>query len=214
MMNIMTITSRPFPVPVTTEHQLYVPGNPYNVSELSAMAFHGMLRPQFGPFYVDVDVPDSASQRAKSVRMVGDHLIGNDWTATLLTAAWIHLGGQAPELFEAATAATTRKHARSRLMPSAIRSVDYLSRAEISDDDLQVIGGVIVTSPELTVVDLLRIGATERHQIRATELLPRVNMQSLRTRLDSQQALPGMRTARELFAALMSDDAIIAELAD
>ena len=190
---------------MTNEYHLYVPNSPYNASELSAMAYHGMLRPQFGPFYVDIDMPDTASQRAKSVRMIGERIISGTWTATLLTAAWIHLGGQAPELFEAATASTTRQRARSRLMPSAIRQSDYFERAEVSEDDLQVIGGVVVTGPELTVVDLLRIGGTLRHQARAREILDHVNLATLRRRLRDHESLPGMTRAQQLLEALIVD---------
>lgn len=172
------------------------------------MAYHGMLRSQFGPFYVDTDMPDTASQRAKSVRMVGERIISGTWTATLLTAAWIHLGGQAPELFEAATASTTRQRARSRLMPSVIRQSDYLERVEVSEDDLQVIGGVVVTGPELTVVDLLRIGGTLRHQARAIELLDRVNLETLRQRICDHESLPGMTAAQQLLETLIVEGTV------
>ena len=190
---------------MTNEYHLYVPNHPFNASELSAMAYHGMLRPQFGPFYVDIDLPDTASQRAKSVRMVGERLLPGNWTATLLTAAWIHLGGQAPEIFEAATASIPRKRRRSMIMPSAIRQSDYLDRAEVSEDDLQVIGGVVVTAPELTIVDLLRIGGTQRHQDRVSELLARTDLNALRQRLQDQSSLPGMSTAQQLFESLMEN---------
>lgn len=190
---------------MTNEYHLYVPNNPFNASELSAMTYHGMLRPQFGPFYVDIDLPDTASQRAKSVRMVGERLISGSWTATLLTAAWIHLGGQAPEIFEAATASIPRKRRRSRIMPSAIRQSDYLDRAEVSEDDLQVIGGVVVTAPELTIVDLLRVGGVQRYQDRVYELFNRIDLNAMRQRLQDQSSLPGMSTAQQLFESLVKD---------
>ncbi|TQL72768.1 hypothetical protein FB556_1437 [Enteractinococcus coprophilus] len=190
---------------MTNEYHLYVPNNPFNASELSAMTYHGMLRPQFGPFYVDIDLPDTASQRAKSVRMVGERLISGSWTATLLTAAWIHLGGQAPEIFEAATASIPRKRRRSRIMPSAIRQSDYLDRAEVSEDDLQVIGGVVVTAPELTIVDLLRVGGVQRYQARVYELFNRIDLNAMRQRLQDQSSLPGMSTAQQLFESLVKD---------
>lgn len=202
-MRFMSISHDDAPFSTTNEYHLYVPNNPYNASELSAMAYHGMLRPQFGPFYVDVDRPDTASQRAKSVRLIGERLISGTWTATLLTAAWIHLGGQAPEFFEAATACTTRQRKRSRITPSAIRQSDYLERADVSEDDLQVIGGVVVTAPELTIMDLLRLGGTQRHQDRAYELLDRIDLKSLRQRFDAQSTLADISTAQQLFESLV-----------
>ncbi|GAA4110028.1 hypothetical protein [Enteractinococcus coprophilus] len=201
----MTTSHSASPFLMTNEYHLYVPNNPFNASELSAMTYHGMLRPQFGPFYVDIDLPDTASQRAKSVRMVGERLISGSWTATLLTAAWIHLGGQAPEIFEAATASIPRKRRRSRIMPSAIRQSDYLDRAEVSEDDLQVIGGVVVTAPELTIVDLLRVGGVQRYQARVYELFNRIDLNAMRQRLQDQSSLPGMSTAQQLFESLVKD---------
>ncbi len=189
---------------MTNEYHLYVPHDPFNPSELSAMAYHGMLRPQFGPFYIDIDMPDTASQRAKSVRMVGERIISGSWTATLLTAAWIHLGGQAPELFEAASAASKRQKIRSRIMPAAIRQSNYFQREDVSEDDLQVIGGVVVAGPELTILDLLRIGGTLRHQDRASDLLNRIDLDRLRQRLRDYASLPGMDTAQQLLESLVT----------
>ena len=88
-------------------------------------------------------------------------------------------------------------------MSSAIRQSDYLERSDISDEDLQIIGGVVVTAPELTIMDLLRIGGTQRHQDRAYELLDRVNIDSLRQRFDAHSALPDIGTAQQLFESLV-----------
>lgn len=181
----MTFCDSQSPWPITNQYDLYVPRNPYTASELSAMAYHGVLRPQFGPYYVDSGLPDTASQRAKSVRMVGEQLIDGSWTATLLTAAWIHLGGQAPEMFEAATAVTQRGKSRSTLMPTALRQCDYLSDASIEEDDLRVIGGVVVTSPELTIEELLRLGGQARHRQQARQLCPLTERDRLAQRLSS-----------------------------
>ena len=188
---------------VVNQYGLYVPDEPYTASELSALSYHGVLRPQFGPYYVDIDCPDTASQRAKSVRMVGEQLLEGNWTATLMTAAWIHLGGQAPEMFEAATATSHRLTARASLMPAALRHLDYLQRFEIDEDDLRVIGGIVVTSPELTVEDLLRIGGTQRHLTKARELCAVVDTAALEQRFIDHAKLPGMEKAHELLHELL-----------
>lgn len=180
----MTIFHSQTPWPVTNQYDLYVPRAPYTASELSAMAYHGVLRPQFGPYYVDRDLPDTPAQRAKSVRMVGEQLIDGPWTATLLTAAWIHLGGQAPELFEAATAVAHRGKSRSTLMPTALRHWDYLSDDTVQED-LRVIGGIVVTSPELTIEELLRLGGHERHRQRVRQLCTLTKRDRLAQRLSS-----------------------------
>lgn len=164
------------------------------------MSYHGMLRPQFGPYYVDVDLPDTAAQRAKSVRMVADRIIDGSWTATLLTAAWIHLGGQPPEMLEAATASSHRGTSRSKLIPTALRHCDYLQREDVGDEDLRVIGGVVVTSPELTIEDLLRIGGHARHQDIAWKLCAFVEVDILRQRLLS--GVPGSDSVRQFLKEL------------
>ena len=166
----MTISQVVSPFAVLNPYNLYVPGNPYTASELSAMSYQGLLRPQFGPYYVAADLPDTASQRAKSVKMAAEQLIEGNWTATLLTAAWIYLGGQAPEMFEAATAKQHRGMSRAKIMPTTLRHCDYLQREDLSDHDLRVIGGVVVTSPELTIDELAKIGGSPRHQHKAQQL--------------------------------------------
>jgi len=185
---------------VTNQYNLYVPHEPYTPSELSAMAYHGVLRPQFGPYYVDADLPDTASQRAKSVRMAAERLIEGDWTATLLTAAWIYLGGHAPEMLEAATALQHRGASRNRVIPTALRHADYLRHDEIDQEDLRVIGGIVVTCPELTIEELLRIGGTRRHQLKAQQLCAYVDMEALDRRFSTDR--PGMQQARDLLQSL------------
>lgn len=202
MIGCMVISQHEAHFADTNEHNLYVPNDPYTASELSAMAYHGALRPQFGPYYIDIDMPDTAAQRAKSVRLAGQRLLDGKWTATMFTAAWIHLGGQAPELFEAATATQKRPKPGSRLMPMAVRHTDYLQRSQVAEDDLLVIGGIVVTGLALTIEDLLRIGGTPRHQLRAGMLAKRVDADELRQRFLRNAALPGMENAQQLLDQL------------
>lgn len=180
---------------ITNHYDLYVPHEPYSPSELSAMTYHGVLRPQFGPYYVDVTTPDTASQRAKGVRLAGEQLIAGDWTATMLTAAWIHLGGQSPEMFEAATATYQGTRLRSKIIPTAFRHIDYLQRSDIADEDLLVSGGIVVTSLELTIEDLLRTGRTARHHSCAGELANQVDLDHLQERFHNKRHLDGMQQA-------------------
>lgn len=189
---------------VTNQYGLYVPYDPFSPAELSAMAYHGILRPQFGPYYVEADLPDHATQRAKAVRMTAEHLITGDWTATLLTAAWIHAGGQAPEMLEAGTADCQKSRSRSGIHPAALRHIDYLQRSELADDDLLVIGGVVVTNIALTIEDLLRLGGTSRHQVRALELIQMIDLDTLMDRFQSNAHLPGMDTANHHLEGLLN----------
>src|SRR5699024_3650945 len=91
----------------------------------------------------------------------------------------------------------------ARIMPSAIRQTDYLQRPEVSDDELQVIGGVLVTGQELTIRDLLRLGGTQRHQQRAYELLDHVDIEDLPQHFDKAARLPDMGKAYQLLELLI-----------
>lgn len=190
---------------VTNQYNLYVPHEPYSPSELSAMAYHGVLRSQFGPYYVDTDVPDTAAQRAKAVRMAGEQLIEGDWTATLLTAAWIHLGGQAPEMLEAGTATYQRTRLRSRIIPTALRHIDYLQRPDVADEDLLIIGGIVVTSIDLTIAELLCAGSTQRHQDQARQLASVVQIDGLRERLRKYRYLASESLEIDALAGISGD---------
>ena len=200
---------------ITNHYDLYVPYDPFSPSELSAMTYHGLLRPQFGPYYVDVTTPDTPAQRAKAVRLAGERLVDGDWTATMLTAAWIHLGGQAPEMFEASTANYQGTRSRSKIIPTAFRNIDYLQRSDIVDKDLLVIGGTVVTSPELTVEDLLRGGRTARHYDCAKELACLLDVSDLQQRFHHNRHFPGMDQAIQRLDQLVSEsNALVASPQD
>lgn len=204
-METMVTTSLDTYNTVTNQYNLYVPFEPYSPAELSAMTYQGILRPQFGPYYAHVSVADTSTQRAKSVKMAGDRLIKGDWTAAMLTAAWIHLGGQAPEMLEAETTEYQKSRGRSRLIPLALRHVDYLTREEVAEDDLLVIGGVVVTGLALTIEDLLRLGGTARHQQRAKELAAQTSPDWLYQRFQQNKRLPGMDQAGQMLETLLAE---------
>src|SRR5699024_7556641 len=142
----MTISAHHYGYDTRPVHNIFVPHNPHTPSELSAMAYQGLLRPQFGPYYVANTIPDTPAQRAKSVQLIGQQMIEGPWTAIHFTAAWIHLGGQAPENFEASTRQPQRSRRKRRIMPALLQHDNFSQRNDIADDDLIVIGGVVVTS--------------------------------------------------------------------
>ncbi|WP_022870701.1 hypothetical protein [Yaniella halotolerans] len=197
---------------ITNRYDLYVPDDPFSPSELSAMAYHGLLRPQFGPYYVDATTPDTAAQRAKAVRYAGEQLIDRDWTATMLTAAWIHLGGLAPEMFEASTATYQKTRSRTKIIPTAFRHIDYMQRSDIAEQDLLVIGGTIVTSLELTLEDLLRSGRTARHYKCAEELADLVDLDNLQQRFHHKRHLYGVEQARQRLEHLLTPSKDLADV--
>lgn len=194
---------------ITNHYNLYVPDEPFSQSELSAMAYHGLLRPQFGPYYADTTTPDTPAQRAKAVRLAGEQLVNGDWTATMLTAAWIHMGGQAPEMFEASTALYQGTRSGSKIIPTAFRHNDYLQRSDIVDKDLLVIGGIVVTSVELTLEDLLRSGRTNRHYNCAEELTALIDLADLRKRFYDKRHLHGMDQAIQQLDQLASQSGAV-----
>src|SRR5699024_10683037 len=79
-----------------------------------------------------------------------------------------------------------------------------------AEDDLLVIGGVVVTSVALTIEDLLRLGGTPRHQSRALELTKMIHLDTLVDRFQSKAHLPGMDTANYHLEGLLDQAALTA----
>ena len=81
--------------------------------------------------------------------------LGETLAATHLSAAWVHGGLPSPP----------SRHTVQRAVPRRIhvrpdRRVVYRD-LQVPADDLQLIGGVLVTTPERTLADLARVGDDE-----------------------------------------------------
>ncbi|MDN3494313.1 hypothetical protein QL996_00040 [Planococcus sp. APC 4015] len=100
-----------------------------------------------GDAYIPADAVETAALRAGSLR----GLLGDTLAATHLTAAWIH----GPMLNPPAQH-TVQRAVRRRL--HAVHNMRLVYRDPVVEiDDLELIGGVWVTTPARTLGDLVRV---------------------------------------------------------
>ena len=113
--------------------------------ELEAATLDGELR-RVGAAWFPVDLAPGPELRASSIsRLVPPGLV-----AEQLTAAWLH--GACARLSNPLQLCI-RASQRVRFHPAALREV---RQVVLSDDELEAVGGVPVTAPFRTAVDLLR----------------------------------------------------------
>lgn len=125
---------------------LYFTDDRLSRAELSAACLDGDLV-ELGEAYIPADAVETAALRAGSLaRTLGENL-----AATHLTAAWIHGALPLPPARHTVQRAVAR---RINLMPA--RQMVYRDLS-IAADDLQLIGGVRVTTPVRTLIDLARV---------------------------------------------------------
>lgn len=137
---------------------LYFADDRLSNAELTAACLDGHLV-SLGDAYMPADAVETPALRAGSlVRTLGDTL-----AATHLTAAWIHGGLPAPPARHTVQRAVSR---RLHVVPD--RQLVYRDLA-VTAEDLHLIGGVHVTTPERTLADLARVGDAEH--TRAARLL-------------------------------------------
>ena len=129
-----------------------------SLAELSAARLDGDLV-ELGDAFIPADAIETGALRAGSLTsMLGDTL-----AATHLTAAWIHGALPMPP-----THHTVQRAVPRRLHRLPLRHLVYRDLA-VDPTDLQRVGGVWVTAPVRTLVDLARV-ADPDHE-RAARLL-------------------------------------------
>lgn len=122
---------------------LYVPGKRLTQTELSAARIDGHVV-EVGDAYIPADLVESADVRASAV----SPLIQQGTAACLQTAAWIHGAGDTPPAVH-----HVRRCVERRLRPvSNSRLVFHDTR--LCAADVRIIGGVPVTTPVRTMLDL------------------------------------------------------------
>ncbi|MDW4572534.1 type IV toxin-antitoxin system AbiEi family antitoxin [Microbacterium sp. M3] len=163
---------------------LYFAGDRLSRAELTAACLDGDLV-ELGDAYMPADAVETAALRAGSLaRILGDTL-----AATHLTAAWIHGALPAPPVRHTVQRAVAR-----RLHMVVDRHLVYRDVA-VDADDLQLRGGVRVTTPARTLADLARVD--DSAHARASFLLADAEPDALATaiaRLESG-VLPHKRAA-------------------
>ncbi len=125
---------------------LYFVDDRLSRAELSAARLDGDVV-ELGDAYIPADAVETAALRAGSLAS----LTGDTLAATHLSAAWIH--GAMP--FPPARHCVQRAVAR-RIHMAPERQVVYRDLA-VPEEDLLVLGGVRVTTPLRTLIDLARV---------------------------------------------------------
>jgi hypothetical protein len=124
---------------------LYFADDRLSQAELSAARLDGDVV-ELGDAYIPADAVETSALRAGSLAQ----LLGDALAATHLSAAWIH----------GATHFPPARHTVQRAVPRRLRTepehqVVYRD-LQVPADDLLLLGGVRVTSPARTLVDLAR----------------------------------------------------------
>jgi hypothetical protein len=123
---------------------LYLPGGRLSVSELSAARLDGHVV-ELGEGYIPADLVEGPALRARAVAT----LIPVGAAASGPTAAWVHAGGAPPP----ARHHVSRTTAQRQRLDVDLRVTFHDRR--IQPSELCLLGGVPVTTPVRSMVDLL-----------------------------------------------------------
>lgn len=163
---------------------LYFADDRLSRAELTAACLDGDLV-ELGDAYIPADAVETSGLRAGSLLPV----LGETLAATHLTAAWIH--GALPQ--------QPSRHTVQRALPRRLhivpdRQVVYRDRA-VPIEDLQLIGGVRVTTMPKTLADLSRVDDDDH--ARAARLLAAMDPGAVAAAIAGLElgALPHKRTA-------------------
>lgn len=122
---------------------LYLPGGRLSQAELSAARIDGHVV-EVGEAYVPADLIETPDVRASAMAP----LVRAGTAASGPTAAWIHGAGDAPPAVHHVKRAVHR-----RLRPRTSGRLIYHD-ALLGASDLQLIGGITVSTPQRTLLDL------------------------------------------------------------
>ena len=164
---------------------LYFAGGRLSPAELSAARLDGHLV-ELGDAYIPADAVETRELRAGSLR----ELLGDTLAATHLSAAWIH-----GALHEPPSRHTVQRAVPRRLHQAFVRRLHYRD-LRVDPADLQLVFGVLVTTPERTLADLSRVDE-ERYAAAALSMAdadPRLPARTVDW-LESRGPLPNKRAA-------------------
>jgi hypothetical protein len=170
---------------------LYFADDRLSRAELTAACLDGHLV-AVGDAYMPADAIETPALRAGSLaRLLGDTL-----AATHLSAAWIHGALPTPPPRHTVQQAVAR---RLHVVPDG--QLVYRDLA-VAVDDLQLVGGVFVTTPERTLADLARTQDAEH--IEAARLFAGADADAASRAIDRLEAgvLPHKHVALALLRAI------------
>jgi hypothetical protein len=122
---------------------LYLPGVALTVSELTAARLDGDLF-EIGEGFIPADLVEARGTRAASIA----GLIPVDTAASGPTAAWIHGAGDSPPAIH-----HVRRAVERRIRSTRVARI-ILHDTSVPQNELEVLGGVVVMTRVRTMVDL------------------------------------------------------------
>ena len=173
---------------------LYFADERLSRAELTAACLDGDLV-ALGDAYIPADAVETAALRAGSLA----ETLGDTLAATHLSAAWVHGGLPLPP-----SRHTVQRGVPRRLHVRPDRRVVYRD-LQVPGDDLQLVGGVLVTTPERTLADLARVGDDEHTE--AARLLAEIDADAACQAIARLEAgaLPHKRAALACLRALVEE---------
>jgi hypothetical protein len=167
------------------------------LAELCAARLDGELYP-IGDGYSPVDLPEDAEQRARAIiELCPDRII-----AEQRSAAWIWGASDFPPPRHELCASLG---ARSK---SAVPRRSTVREVIIDDSDIVELGGIRVTTPLRTILDLARFtddfGDDEVRLIAALMTTFEISVELCVSELDARKNLPNKRRALQRLAAIAS----------
>jgi hypothetical protein len=175
---------------------LYFADERLSPAELSAARLDGHLV-ELGEAYIPADAVETRALRAGSLA----GLLGDTLAATHLSAAWIHGALHEPPARHTVQRAVTR-----RLHHVIGRRLHYRDLC-VDSEDLERIGGILVTSPERTLADLSRV-RDDQYASAARMMVDAAPDLAARAVawLESHGALPHKRSALVFLNELAADE--------
>lgn len=140
--------------------------------ELTALGWHGVLRPVLGPLMVPWGVPLSAALRWEALQLLLADVLPEGGVVADAAAAWLWAGGPPPERLDVAV---TRLHRAPDpgAFPLRLRDGVPPQRWVLHS------GALAVTNPQRTIVEVLArtpVGQREREHARCLDLAARCGL--------------------------------------
>ncbi|MBY6061219.1 SAM-dependent methyltransferase [Microbacterium esteraromaticum] len=179
----------------------YRPGQPLSLPELSAARLDGHVF-EVGEGFMPADTVESNADRAVSIA----DLLPPRTAASGHSAAWIHGASDQPPRVHHAT-----RIDRSRPRTYSSTRIVYHEH-HLDPGDVQLIGGVAVTTPLCTATtllfDLARAGGDDRWLRGLLGVFPRLDGE-LRAHVVPLSGRPGSRTANQILARMLADQEVV-----
>ncbi|MBV1778405.1 hypothetical protein KRR55_04655 [Paeniglutamicibacter sp. ABSL32-1] len=140
-------TPRP-PAPGRGGPQVILVDEPFTLNELQALRLRGSLREMLPGAYVSVLHPDNSATRARVAAAVAGEQLASGRALCKVTAAWVYGCAPMPRELDIVV---PRYH---RPCAPTSRMILRLSEGTLDEEQICTVGGVAVTSPLRTAMDI------------------------------------------------------------